>query len=171
MTNFQVGEKVVHWVYGLGEIIQLDEKKLQGKTLQYYVVQIRDLTLWVPAGDEGETCLRYPTPASEFRELFTILKQPGEPLSENRLLRKTQLADQLKDGKLSSICRTVRDLTVQGRVKKLNENDTQYLDRARNLLLTEWAVSLSVPLEQARDELNHLLGVEASSAHREHLFS
>jgi RNA polymerase-interacting CarD/CdnL/TRCF family regulator len=170
MTNYLVGEKVVHWVYGLGEIIQMDEKKLQGKTLQYYVVQIRDLTLWVPAGDEGESCLRHPTPAAEFGELFAILKEPGEPLPENRLLRKTQLADQLKDGKLASICRVVRDLTSQGREKKLNENDNQVLERARNLLLAEWAVSLAVPLDQAREELDHILGVEPSP-NRERLLS
>jgi CarD family transcriptional regulator len=163
MANFHVGETVVHWVYGLGEIVELDEKKLQGKSKQYYVVQIRDLTLWVPAGEAGETCLRYPTPAGDFDALFAILQEPGEPLSENRLLRKTQLTDLLRDGKLASICRAVRDLTSQGRQKKLNENDNQVLERARNLLLTEWAVSLSVPLEQAREKLDHLLGVEPSA--------
>ena len=26
--NFQVGDQIVHWVYGLGEIIQVDEKRL-----------------------------------------------------------------------------------------------------------------------------------------------
>jgi RNA polymerase-interacting CarD/CdnL/TRCF family regulator len=44
--SFQVGDQVIHWVHGLGEIIQLDEKVLSGNTGQYYVVQIRDLKLW-----------------------------------------------------------------------------------------------------------------------------
>jgi RNA polymerase-interacting CarD/CdnL/TRCF family regulator len=38
--SFQVGDQVIHWVYGLGEIIHLVEKELSGKTDKYYVVQI-----------------------------------------------------------------------------------------------------------------------------------
>jgi len=59
--NFQVGDQVVHWTYGPGEVIQLDEKALSGQTELYYVVQIRDMTLFVPINDQAETSLRLPT--------------------------------------------------------------------------------------------------------------
>jgi RNA polymerase-interacting CarD/CdnL/TRCF family regulator len=156
--NFLVGDQVVHSVYGLGEIIQLDEKKLSGRTAQYYVVRIRDLTLWVPINDSGDSNLRYPTPASDFEALFAILRSPGEPLSEDRLVRKTQLTDQIKDGKLSSVCRAVRDLTYHRHTKKMNENDTATLERLQNFLLNEWVVSLSISFSQAKQELSLLLG-------------
>lgn len=162
--NFQVGDQVVHWVYGLGEIIQLDEKELQGRTAQYYVVQIRDLTLWVPVGNNGSDCLRYPTPAGDFEVLFEILSGPAQPLSDDRLARKTQLSDQLKDGKLASVCEAIRDLTYHRRIKKMNENDTATLERAQSLLVSEWSVSLSVPIEQARRDLSQLLGGDHSKA-------
>jgi RNA polymerase-interacting CarD/CdnL/TRCF family regulator len=42
---FQVGDQVIHWAYGLGEIIQLDEKKLFGRVGKYYVVQMSEITL------------------------------------------------------------------------------------------------------------------------------
>ena len=43
---FQVGDQVIHWVYGPGEIIELDEKTLSGHADHYYVVKIRDLTFF-----------------------------------------------------------------------------------------------------------------------------
>ena len=155
--SFQVGDRVIHWVYGLGEIIQMDEKALAGHKSKYYVVQIRDLTLWVPLNETGEHCLRFPTPARDFPELFHILASPGEPLSTDRFMRKTQLTEILKDRTLESICRVVRDLVVYKRTKKINENDNSILAHARNFLLNEWSVALSVPIQQAECELRNLL--------------
>jgi RNA polymerase-interacting CarD/CdnL/TRCF family regulator len=156
--SFKVGDRVVHAVYGMGEIIQLDEKRLAGRSVRYYVVRIRDLTIWVPIENSGGSSLRYPTPASDFESLFTILRSPGEPLSEDRLARKTQLTDQIKDGKLSSVCRAVRDLINYRHTRKLNEYDTATLERLQEFLLNEWSVSLSISLAQAKIELGRLLG-------------
>ena len=88
---FQVGDKVIHWSYGLGEVIKLDEKTLAGQKARYYVVRVQNLTIWVPLDDAGKSNLRPPTPKSDFENLFAILRSPGEPLSSDRLERKTQL--------------------------------------------------------------------------------
>jgi CarD family transcriptional regulator len=154
---FQVGDQVIHWAYGLGEIIQLDEKELFGRTGKYYVVQMSDITLWVPLNETGERCLRYLTPAGDFQKLFGILASPGEPLSIDRLERKTQLTERLKDGTLESICGVVRDLAFHKRIKKMNDNDNSILARARSFLLDEWCMVLSVPVQQAEYELKELL--------------
>jgi len=155
--SFQVGDQVIHWVYGLGEIVQLDEKVLSGHTGKYYVVQIRDLTLWVPLTETGERCLRFPTSARDFQRLFHILASPGEPLPVDRFVRRTQLTELLKDRTLESICRVVRDLVYYRRTKKINENDNSILAHARKCLLDEWSVALSVPVQQAELELRDLL--------------
>jgi len=154
---FQVGDQVIHWVYGLGEIIQLDEKVLSGHTGKYYVVQMRDLTLWVPLNETGEHCLRFPTPAGDFQKLFRILASPGEPLSVDRFMRRTQLTELMKDRTLESICRVLRDLVYFMRNNKINDSDNSVLNHARNFLLNEWSVALSVPVQQAERELRNLL--------------
>jgi RNA polymerase-interacting CarD/CdnL/TRCF family regulator len=156
--NFQVGDQVVHWTYGPGEVIQLDEKALSGRTELYYVVQIRDMTLFVPKNDQAETSLRLPTPAEEFESLFTILKSPAESLSGDRWERKTQLTARMKDGRLESICQVIRDLVVFRQAKKLNDYDSAILDRAQNFLINEWQISLGVSRAQAEHELRDLLG-------------
>jgi len=158
--NFHPGDQVVHWTYGLGEIIELDEKKLLGKTEQYYVVQINDLTLWVPVTSEGESSLRFPTPAGEFDQYIRQLNAAPEPLEEDRLQRKNQLSSLLKDGSLASVCKVVRDLANHVLTKKGNEHDFATLERALNLLLEEWSASLSIPLPEARQELAGLMGEE-----------
>lgn len=155
--DYQVGDKVIHWNYGLGEIIGLDEKFIHERQMLCYVVRIRDLTIWVEAEDTSGSSLRLPTPGGDFENLFTILHSPGEPLPIDRFERKIQLSDRMKDGKLVSICSVVRDLSFYRQAKKLNYNDKSTLDRAVSFLLDEWMFSLSVSLAQANSELGHLL--------------
>jgi CarD family transcriptional regulator len=162
--TFQVGDKVVHWSYGLGEIIKLDQKRVSGKDDQYFVVQVKDMTLWVPVLEAEKRSLRLPASRDEFQSLFYVLSGPGDPLSEDRMERKTQLTERMRDGKLESICRVIRDLNAYSRKKKLSENDTMILERARKFLLEEWIYSLEVPMSEAQRELEHLLNSNEKSA-------
>lgn len=159
---FQVGDQVIHWVYGIGEIIELDEKVLSGKTNQYYVVKMSNLTLWVPRNRPGSQCLRPPTAVGEFQKLFQILSGPGEPLSTNSYTRKSELSAILQEKTLESICRVIRNLVSYRRNGRINENDNSTLAYARNFLLNEWSVALSVPVEQAELELEKMLKTSSS---------
>lgn len=157
VSEFSIGDQVIHWVYGIGEIIDLDEKVLSGKNEPYYVVQMSNLTLWVPRNKPGVQCLRMPTAADEFQELFQILSSPGEPLSTNSYTRKSELSEILKQKTLESICRVISSLVTYKRKGRINENDSSTLTYARNFLLNEWSVALSVPFHQAELELTELL--------------
>lgn len=166
---FQVGDRVVHWAHGPGEIIQIDEKELAGRRQEYYVVQIRDMMLWVPVtgsydgnGNNGGNggSLRRPTPADDFERLFKILTGPADVLTDDRMERKTLLLERLKDGTLESVCLVIRDLVNHGRVKKMNDYDSAILERARNFLLNEWSVALAIPLSQAAMELQELIALK-----------
>lgn len=155
--DFNVGDKVIHRTYGLGEILEVDEKELAGCKQQYYVVQTGDLTVWVPVNNQDSSSLRLPTLKKEFKKVLAILGGPVEPLSFDRFERKTHLLNKMKDGRLESICQVVRDLSFHRAIKKLNDDDLSILERAKKLLLSEWKFALLVPLVQAEKELNELL--------------
>ena len=157
--DYQVGDKVIHWNYGLGEIVKIDEKFIHERQMLCYVVHIRDLYIWVAADEPGNSSLRLPTPECDFEDLFDILRGPGETLPVDRFERKNYLSERMKDGELASICSVIRDLVIYRRGKKSNENDKSTLERAQSFLLTEWMHSLSVPYVQATNELMQLLGV------------
>ena len=154
---FHVGEKVVHWVHGPGEIIQLDEKILSGHKALYYVVQAGDLTVYVPVEQGEQNSLRTPTPARDFKKLFAIIKSQGEELSGDRLQRKLDLIERMRDGSLASVCRVIRDLSWRSHSTRLNDHDVATMERAQNFLLKEWSLSMAVPPAQAEQELQNLL--------------
>jgi RNA polymerase-interacting CarD/CdnL/TRCF family regulator len=151
------GDPVMHWTYGLGKVIRLEERILSGQKALYYAIKIGDLTVWVPADDNLGKRLRPPTPKLGFKKLHAILSSPGEPLPEDRQERKTKLVEMLKDGRAESLCQVIRDLSAQQQVRSLNENDHALMKRAQNALLGEWGYVLSVSPAQAEMELHRLL--------------
>jgi RNA polymerase-interacting CarD/CdnL/TRCF family regulator len=159
--DFQIGDKVIHSTYGLGEIVHIEEKIIHDLPTNCYVLRTNDLTIWIPINDLHQNSLRTPTLPDEFKRLFSILTSPGEALPEDRVIRKDQLLEQMKNGQLTSICYVVRDLTHLKRVKKLNDMEKSILERAVNSLLTEWIFSLGVTQYQAQQAMTNMLTGEA----------
>ena len=157
--GFHVGDKVIHCTYGLGEIVQIEQKTIHDHLADCYVVQIREMTIWIPIDDLQQHSLRLPAQPEEFIGLSDILTGPSELLQEDRLLRKDQLLTQMRDGQLTSLCRVVRDLTNFKRVnKKLNDQESSILEQATNSLITEWSHSLEISPNQALQAMTNLLG-------------
>jgi RNA polymerase-interacting CarD/CdnL/TRCF family regulator len=157
--NFHPGDMVMHWTYGIGQIVNLEERTLSGSKTLYYAVQVRDMTVWVPADGNVKSRLRVPTSKSGFEHVLAILSSPSEPLPEDRLERRTRLLELLQDGRPESLCQLIRDLTAyqKQKVKPLNDNDHLVLKQCRNTLLGEWGFVLSLTHAQAEHELHRLL--------------
>ena len=157
--NFYKGDMVMHWSHGIGEIVNLEERALADAKAVYYVVQVRDMTVWVPADSKVGSRLRPPTPKSRFERLLAILSNPSEPLPADRLERKTHLLALLQDGRPESLCQVIRDLSAyeKQKLKPLNDNDRLVLKQARNTLLGEWGLVLGITQAQAEHELHRLL--------------
>ncbi len=155
--GFHEGDTVMHWIYGLGTVIKLEERNLSGENALYYAVQIADMTVWVPADSNLENRLRTPTLGAKFMHLLAILSGPSETLPPDRQERKLLLLEWLKNGRAESLCRVIRSLSTYRNGRPLNESDQALLKRSQNALLGEWGFALSVTPLQAEIELNRLL--------------
>jgi len=155
--NFHEGDTVIHWTYGIGKVIRLEERVLSGRKDLYYAVQIGDMTVWVPADDKLEKRLRPPTSKAGFKKLIDVLSGPGEPLPDDRHERKTLLTELLKNGRAESLCRVIRNLSTYRHVRSLNDNDQALLRRTEESLIGEWGFALSVTPAEAELQLHRLL--------------
>jgi RNA polymerase-interacting CarD/CdnL/TRCF family regulator len=155
--NYQIGDQIVHWTYGPGTIIGIDEKVLANKAGKYYVVEVNQMTLWVPVGEAGEKSIRPPTPGAEFKQLLNLLHSPCESLPEQQYQRQNELAERMQKRTLEDVCCIIRDLVARSHTQKLNRNDAETLRRAEEFLLNEWELALGTPREVAQQELKGLL--------------
>ena len=158
--NFHEGDTVMHWTYGLGKVMRLEERDLSGSIIPYYAVKVREMTVWVPADGNLGSRLRFPTSPAGFKRLLTILSGPGEPIPEDRQERRTHFLELFKDGRAESLCKVIRDLSVYQKSHKLNDNDQSFLKQARRAMLAEWEFVRSITPEQAELELHRILQSE-----------
>jgi RNA polymerase-interacting CarD/CdnL/TRCF family regulator len=154
---FQIGDKVIHSTYGLGEITRIEEKLVEGRKSECYVFQTPDLQLSIPVDKIAQHNLHPPVPPQEFDKLFDILKSPPAYLGEDHNQRVLQLVLMAREDDLASLCQLVRDLTFYKRSHKLNEQERFILARAEKTLLSEWSYALNVSMSQAYRKLVHLL--------------
>lgn len=155
--NFHIDDTIVHWTFGPGKIVDIEEKTLEDKTCLYYVVEAGDTTLWIPVSETGERSLRTPISAAEFKQLLKILQSPGEELPDQAYVRQSELNQRLRRKSLEEVCLVIRDLIYRSQLEKLNRSDQETLKRAEGLLLDEWELTLGTPRPNAQHELEAIL--------------
>lgn len=158
LKQFKVGDNVVHPVYGMGHIVQIEEKRFSEKGVrQYYKVILPRSTIWVPIEAQAMIGLRLVTARRDLGQYRSLLKSRSVPLKHNHAQRHVELASRLKEGSFKVICEVVRDLTVSGRQKSLGRSDTVILQKTRERLRQEWAASAGISMTEATEEINTLL--------------
>ncbi len=161
--KFQVGDTVMHWNYGLAQITGMEERLVTGTSQLYYVLKIKDLSVWVPADKAAGDRMRLPTSARSFKKLLAVLGGSADELSDDRRERKLQLRAKMSDGTAESICHVLRDLTTRELNRTLNDDDRATLERARGMLLGEWVYALHVPPDKAEHDLHKILKPTAAA--------
>ncbi len=156
--QFKIGDRVVHPIYGIGHIVEIEEKRFAQQGAQwYYKVTLPKRTLWLPVETQEVSGLRLVTPKSELAHYRDLLKSPPIPLERNHHRRHLALVSRLREGSFQVVCEVVRDLTAWGWRKPLGQTDTATLQKARNSLYQEWATASGVSTIEAIKEIDSLL--------------
>lgn len=155
--EYQIGEMVVHNAHGLGRVVGLEERAVDGGQSMYYVVKTPDLTIWVPVDENTASRLRAPNSAAGFKKVLSIFSEPAQALPADYRQRNLHIQTMLKQGSAEARCRVIRDLAAHWHGKALNVHDQDILKKARKVLIGEWSFSLSISPEEAEMELTRSL--------------
>jgi RNA polymerase-interacting CarD/CdnL/TRCF family regulator len=157
MPMYKIGDTVVHWIFGSGKIVDVDDKGLPGQPCFYYLIEGNEQTLWVPVDERGNSSLHLLTSRLGFKLLINILRSQGEEMSNNPYQRHDHLDERMKKASPQDLCLVIRDLTYRSRSRKLSGSDIRVLKHAQSFLLDEWERSLGTPREKARREIESIL--------------
>ena len=164
--QFKVGDVVVHPVYGVGDIVKIEEKRLSeiGARL-YYEIALPRSTIWIPVKAQAAVGLRLVTAKSDLDQYRNLLKSPPVPLNNDHPQRRhLELARRLKQGSFQVMCEIVRDLTASGERKPLGPIDKATLQKAQERLYQEWAMAAGISIAEATKEISTLLQTTQKAA-------
>ena len=157
--QFKVGDFIVHPIYGVGDIVKVEEKRLSGiEARLYYEIALPRSTIWIPVEAQATIGLRLVTAKSDLDQYRDLLKSPPVPLNNDQPQRRhVELARRLKEGSFQLMCEVVRDLTASGWRKPLGPTDKATLQKTRERLCQEWATAAGISIAEAIKEINSLL--------------
>ncbi len=156
--QFQVGDRVVHPVHGVGKVKSITRLRFVGdKALPYYEVVAGATTVWVPVESEGLPRLRAVVSKAALAECRRLLASDPIPLDKSHRVRQGEISTRLKDGSLAARCAVVRDMRAYSWTKPLGEVEDALLKRIANAVYDEWAASEGVAAHAAMLEIEALL--------------
>jgi CarD family transcriptional regulator len=158
--QFQIGDRVVHPIHGVGTVTRLSEQQFGGdKARHYYEVTAgaHSTRLWVPIDDHGVATLRGIASKRSLGECRRLLSSAPVALDKDRKIRQIEIAERLKSGLLPALCEMVRDLRARSQKIPLGTTEETLLRRISKSLCEEWAASDETSPANALCEIEDLL--------------
>ena len=153
---YQIGQKIVYGIHGVCCIVDLEEKKIDRKTICYFVLEPIDQPgsrYYVPA--ENQAALSKLRPLSTKEELQSLLTSP---LAENVWIadenrRKQYYRELVSSVNLKAMIDMIRCLRLHRRQqmeqgRKFHQCDENFLRDAQKILSTEIAMVMGIPDDQ-----------------------
>ena len=78
--TYKTGDWIVHIFYGLGQIIGIDKRTLEGEKQMYFRVKTSDIVYWIPVIKIDFNRIRPIASINQIRYALAIVKKPPKKL-------------------------------------------------------------------------------------------
>jgi CarD family transcriptional regulator len=143
--KYQLDQRIVYPLQGVGQIMSIEERKFQGKKLLYYIIylDVPDMTVMVPVDKVDERGIRPIVEKKEAQKALVVVSEDYQPISADWKMRYQMNLDLLKKGSVLDIAKVVRSLYNRSKIKELPILERKLFDNALKLLIDEIAYSLN----------------------------
>lgn len=167
-TSYSQGDWIVHCHHGVGQIEDIERRRVSDQENTYFRVSTADSNLWIPVDqmdDNGK--IRPVTDKECFQAAVDALNEPPRVMASGLSTRKSRIKQVVLDNMPVETARLIRDLRAKRRSSKgLNQSEWQALRGLTNRFVQEWAVCKGLTIEQARQRLNRKLDKRRATTKR-----
>jgi CarD family transcriptional regulator len=158
---FRIGDRVIHPSYGVGTVIEIEERHTLGNSKRYYSIELLgqpETIVMVPVGAEERVGLRHPVPAARLGQVWHVLQGDPNELPSNHDKRCELVLEKLHGGDVLKIAEVVRDLAWWREEKRrLTIRGKRLYDRGMALLAGEVASARGGDLQAAEHQISRAL--------------
>jgi len=139
--RFKVGDWIVHDNYGVGVVVDILEKILDGNKEMYFKVSTEDIEYWLPSSKAKAEHIKTIRSEKEFDQAIQIISEPPDLMSEPHNRNKRLINERWLDGSLPARAALLRDLHGRNTVRELGYDEKKIFEKAQNFFITEWVIS------------------------------
>ncbi|MDQ0219128.1 CarD family transcriptional regulator [Peribacillus cavernae] len=153
---FQIGDNIIYPMHGAGVIEAIEEKEIQGKRQEYYLITIpiSSMQVMIPLAKVTSSSIRAVSDKLAMKNVLHIFHYGESDTSLSWKERYKLNSEKLKSGKLQEGAEVLRDLTRIQNQKALNSSEKQMLLTARKMLISELGLINGITENQATDLLS-----------------
>jgi CarD family transcriptional regulator len=156
---FRVGDMIAHPMHGAGVIDRIEEKRINGRTRQYYVLKMPTggMVVMIPT-DSSEAIGVRPIVDSEAAEtLLNSIADIEADMTSNWNRRYRENMQRLKSGNLMEVAKVVKGLMARDVEKGLSTGERKMLHSAKQILISELVLSKKTSYEEVETRINSVL--------------
>ena len=156
---FQTGDKVVHPMYGAGEIGGIEEKKMNGVVRSYYVLKLSmgGMLVMIPVDSSEEIGVRPIIDKARGDQVISAFGEVEVEFEQNWNRRYRENLLRLKSGDLLEVVRVTKGLMLREQERGLSTGERKMLRQAKQILISELVLSQSSSYEEIEERINQAL--------------
>ena len=156
---YQIGDKVVHPMYGAGVVDSIVQKLVGGVLRDYYILKLpnRSMVVMVPTENCEEIGVRPVVDQEQADRVMAAISDIQVEMTANWNHRYRENMERMKSGDLLEVARVIKGLTIRDQDRGLSTGERKMLHSAKQILISEIVLSKSVSYESVEEELNTAL--------------
>ena len=157
--TFSVGDTVVYPHHGAALIESIEMREIGGQERKYLVLRVAqgDLTVRVPADNVDLVGVRDVVNQEGLDRVFEVLRPPYTEEPTNWSRRYKANLEKLASGDVIKVAEVVRDLWRRDQDRGLSAGEKRMLSKARQILVSEWALAEHKDEDEAETILDEVL--------------
>jgi RNA polymerase-interacting CarD/CdnL/TRCF family regulator len=160
-NTFTRGDWIVHAFYGVGQVRDLENKKLDGEKQDYYRVKTFNGEYWLSTTRTEVEHIRPITSEYKINRALRMIRDTPEKMPENHTERSKVISEAIKDPSLYTKACMIRDLHGKEQESKLNFSEEDAFLKMRKQFLDEWSVIKDVDREILEEKLDQALSASS----------
>jgi len=156
MKMYQKGDKIVYPPYGAGVIEDIEEQEVDGEIQIYYVLHIPvgNLKIMISAIKAESQRVRPIHSGEEIRGMISCAAEISMPDNWNQRYKENM--ERIKTGELTQVAIVFYNLLLRERERGLSTAEKKIMTTAKQIILSELILSLSVDKNEAETILDEI---------------
>ena len=153
---FQIGDKVVHPMYGAGVVESIVQKTVDSVVRDYYILQLpnRSMVVMVPTENCEEIGVRPVVSEEQADRVLAAIPDIQVEMTANWNHRYRENMERMKSGDLFEVARVIKGLTIRDQNRGLSTGERKMLRTAKQILISEVVLSTGEDYQDIENQVN-----------------
>ncbi len=156
---FNIGDRIAHPMHGAGIIADIEKKKINGITREYYVLKlpVGGMIVLIPTENCEEIGVRPIIDEQQADSIINSICDIEIDMSQNWNRRYRENMLRIKSGDLIEVSRVVKGLMARDCERGLSTGERKMLRSAKQILISEMVLSKHSSYEEIEELINSVM--------------